>query len=299
MKGDLTRYLRPEVIAGLKGIDLKARLIVEGFISGLHKSPYRGRSVEFADFRSYNPGDALKSIDWKVYARTDRYYVKEYEERTNLKAYLLVDVSNSMSYGKKISKYEYASCLAASMGYLLIKQRDSVGLCLFDEGIRHLIWPSSRGTHLKFILELLDRTRPSSKTSVARTITEIAAKIKRRGMVIIFSDFIDDPDETIKSISLLRTMKNEVIVFLLLDPDEQNFPFRIPARFHDLETGQEILINPRMIREDYRQRVKQLISYYQQNFLNQGVDFMAITTDTPFDLALFAFLETRKKAWNF
>ncbi|HIE05885.1 MAG TPA: DUF58 domain-containing protein [bacterium (Candidatus Stahlbacteria)] len=298
MKEDLLKYLRPEVIAGLKSIDLKARLIVEGFISGLHRSPFRGRSVEFADFRTYNPGDDLKSIDWKVLARTDRFYVKEYEERTNLTAHLLLDASNSMSYGKRITKYEYASCLAASISYILIKQRDSVGIWLFDNRIRKFLWPSSRESQLQQILQLLGKSNPASRTNIATTIAEIASKIKRRGLVMIFSDLHYNPEDTIKSISLLRTMKNEVVVFLILDPDERFFPFKTQARFQDLETKQEILIDPRLIRKDYIKRIEKMIGNYQEKFLNQNIDFMSLTTDTPFDEALFRFLEIRKKMWS-
>jgi len=299
MAKGLSRYLKPEVVSGLKGIDLKARLIVEGFIAGLHKSPYRGRSVEFADFRTYNPGDDLGSIDWKVYARTDRYYIKEYEERTNLRAYLLIDISNSMSFGLRITKFDYAACLAASMVYLLIKQRDSVGIGLFAETLEAIIPPSGGDYQLKLILDLLDRTRPEKKTSVAGAIGEIAARIKRRGMVIIFSDLFDDPEETMRSIALLRTMKNEVIVFMILDPEEKKFTFKTPGRFHDLETRKELLIDPKIVRQDYQKRIETFIRRYRDGFLNHDVDFHLVTTDTGFDRGLLHFLEKRRRVWIF
>ncbi|RKX69521.1 DUF58 domain-containing protein [candidate division WOR-3 bacterium] len=296
--GDPTRYLKPEVVAGLKRIDLKARLIVEGFIAGLHRSPYRGRSVEFADFRTYNPGDDPKSIDWKIYARTDRYYVKEYEERTNLKAYLLLDRSGSMAYGEPMTKFDYGAALLASIGYLLLRQRDSVGIGLFDERMRAVIPPSNQSHQLRLILELLDRTQPSSRTGIADAIAEISARIRRRGMIILCSDLLADPEPTISSITLLRGMKNEVIVFMILSPDELGFPFSRPVRFRDLEEGDELLIEPRRIRDGYRRRLEGFIHRYERDLLAQNIDFMLVTTDTPFDRALLTFLEKRRRMWH-
>jgi len=212
------KYLIPEVLAKLKQIDLKAKLVVEGFLTGLHRSPYKGFSQEFAEYRVYMPGDEPKRIDWKVYAKTDRFFIREYEEETNLKAYILLDASGSMGYtSNKVTKLEYASYLAASLAYLLIKQRDSVGLITFTSKLDDYVPPRSSPSHLPVLLKKIDKIKPGGDTNLANTFHQLAEKIKRRGLVIILSDLFDDKDRVLSALRHFRHKKHEVLVFNILD----------------------------------------------------------------------------------
>jgi uncharacterized protein (DUF58 family) len=290
------KYLIPEVLAKLKQIDLKAKLVVEGFLSGLHRSPYKGFSQEFAEYRVYMPGDEPKRIDWKVYAKTDRYFIREYEEETNLKAYILLDASGSMKYASgKISKLEYASYLAASLAYLLIKQRDSVGLVTFTSKLDDYVPPRSSPAHLPVILNKIDKIKPGGDTDLAYTFHQLAEKIKRRGLVIILSDLFDDKEKVLSALRHFRHKKHEVLVFNILDKNELDFSFGQPMIMRDLETSKEITLDPRVIRKDYQKTVNTFFSDFKRRCREHLIDYHQITTDMLLDRALFDYLEKRSR----
>ena len=290
------RFLLPEVVSKLGRIDLKARLVVEGFLTGLHRSPFKGFSVEFAEYRQYRPGDELKRIDWKVYAKTDRFYIREYQEETNLRAYLLLDTSGSMAYkSDKISKLEYASYLAASLAYLLLKQKDSVGLVQFGAKIEKYIPPRQAGAHLSVLLNALDKIKPGGETDLSKTFHQLAERIKRRGLVIIFSDLFDAKEKVINALRHFRHRKHEVLVFHILDRNEIDFAFAAPLVLKDLESKNELTIDPRIIRKEYQHTFDDFFNDFRRQCRESRIDYHLITTDMPFDRALFSYLEKRKR----
>jgi uncharacterized protein (DUF58 family) len=290
------RFLLPEVVSKLRRIDLKARLVVEGFLTGLHRSPFKGFSVEFAEYRQYMPGDELKRIDWKVYAKTDRFYIREYQEETNLRAYLLIDTSGSMAYkSDKISKLEYASYLAASLAYLLLKQKDSVGLVQFGAKIEKYIPPRQAGSHLSVLLNALDKIKPSGETDLSKTFHQLAERIKRRGLVIILSDLFDAKEKVIKALRHFRHRKHEVLVFHILDRNEIDFAFAAPLVLKDLESRNELTIDPRIIRKEYQHTFDEFFNDFRRQCRESRIDYHLITTDMPFDRALLSYLEKRKR----
>jgi len=222
MADDYRRFLQPQVVSRLSSMELRARLVVEGFITGLHRSPYHGFSVEFAEHRPYMPGDEIRHIDWKLYGKTDRYYIKQYEEETNLKAYLVVDTSKSMAFASSgmVPKLEYASCLAASLAYMMIKQQDAVGLALFDEALTSYIPPHATRGYMRQLLIQLQHAQPSGRTGAARALHQVAERIRRRGLVVVISDLLDRQEEVMTALRHFRHKKNEVIVMHVLDPIE-------------------------------------------------------------------------------
>src|ERR687887_998948 len=252
-----SRFLDPAVIARLGTLELKARTIVEGFLSGLHRSPFKGFSVEFAEYRQYMPGDDLSTIDWKVYARSDRFYVKKFEEETNLECHLMIDVSGSMAYGDHhaMTKFEYGACLAAALAYLMNRQRDAVGLTAFDKEIVSMLPASSRPGHLRSLLVTLDRLKTAHETNVSKPLHQLAESLTKRGMVVLISDLLDDPDAVIRGLKHFQFRGIDVIVFHILDPDEIEFPFERPTRFEDLETREEIMAAPGAVRELYLKQI--------------------------------------------
>jgi len=277
---------------------MKARLVVEGFIAGLHRSPYHGFSVEFAEHRQYMPGDPLRNIDWKVYGKTDRYFVKEFEEETNLKAYLLLDISGSMGYSSNgINKLEYGSYLCAALSYLMLKQRDSVGLVIFDQKIKKYIPPKSTLSHLHNLLRELDKLSPSEPTNISSALHQMAERIKRRGLIILLSDLFDQPEEIISGLKHFRHKKHEVIVFHILDPKERSFAFENEAIFKDLETNEEIMTSPWQIRKEYQERLKELLNRYTLECRDSMIDYVLLDTSVPFDRALFSYLNKRQRLW--
>lgn len=293
---DYRKYLNPEIVSKLASMDLRARLVVEGFITGLHKSPYHGFSVEFSEHRQYMPGDEIKHVDWKVYGKTDRFYVKQFEEETNLKSYLLVDVSASMGYSSNgISKLQYASYLAGALTYLMIRQRDAVGLILFDEKIRRYLPPRSITTYLDQILKELDQTKSGSKTNISAALHQMAERIKRRGLIILFSDLFDEPREVISGLKHFRHKKHEVILFHILDPFELTFEFKNDSIFKDLETGEEINTQPWHIRREYQNQVEEFIKNYKKVCRENKIDYITLNTKQDYDRALFEYLLKRKR----
>ena len=293
------RFLDPAVLARLGTLELKARAIVEGFLTGLHRSPMKGFSVEFAEYRQYLPGDDLATIDWKVYARSDRYYVKKFEEETNLDCHLLLDVSASMAYAGvrpvTISKLEYASMLAASLAYLMNRQRDAVGLTTFDDAIREMQPPGSRPGHLRSILLTLDRVRVGHRTDVSRPLHLLADGMGRRGMVIVISDLLDDPERVVEGLRHFRFRGTDVIVFHLLHPDELTFPFERAARFRDMEGDEEVLAVPAAVRQTYLAELQRTLDFYKRELTSTGIDYQTLDTSQPLDFALAAYLSTRHR----
>ncbi|HEX9655067.1 MAG TPA: DUF58 domain-containing protein [bacterium] len=293
---DYRKYLDPEVVSKLSNMDLRARLVVEGFITGLHKSPYHGFSVEFAEHRQYMPGDEIKHVDWKVYGKTNRFYVKQFEEETNLKAYLLLDASASMGFTSVgVTKLQYACYLAGALSYLMIGQRDAVGLLVFDEKIRRYLPPRSVTTYLHEILRELDRTQSSAETNVAIALHQMAERIKRRGLIIVLSDLFDDPQTVLSALKHFRHRKHEVIVFHIMDPLELTFDFQQDAVFRDMETGEEISTQPWHIRHDYQAKVAEFLANYKKVCRENQIDYVPIDTREAYDRALFEYLLKRKR----
>jgi uncharacterized protein (DUF58 family) len=291
------RYLDPNIVSRLKKLDLKAKLVVEGFMTGLHRSPYHGFSVEFAEHRPYMPGDSIRNIDWKVYAKSDRFYIKQYEDETNLRCHLLLDVSRSMTYAGPgaISKLEYAKHLAAALAYLMLHQQDAVGLLLFADSIRRFIPPRSAGRHLQQILRELETLEPGKSTDVGTCLSELSERIRRRGLIVVLSDLMDEPERVLQGLKHFRYKQHEVIVFHILDETEWTFPFREELGFVDLETGEEIVAQSWVLAEEYRRRVEAWQEEYRRACGEQQIDVVTLTNKTPFDRALLRFLEKRAK----
>ena len=291
------RYLDPTALSRLGGMELVARLVVEGFITGRHKSPYQGFSVEFAEHRQYMPGDAIRYIDWKVYGKSDRYYIKKFEEETNLRAYILLDASGSMNYkydDNGITKFEYACYLAASLTYLMLKQRDSAGLAVFDTHIREYIPPRGAATHLHAIMSTLESIQPGEETSISATFNELAKRIIRRGLVIVISDLLDQPSEVLSALKHFRHRKHEVIVFHLLDKAEMTFPFEGPVVFRDMETDGTLSTQAEALKAGYLEQLNGFIQAYRRGCGASLIDYVQIDTATPFDYALSSYLSRRK-----
>ncbi|MBN1349807.1 DUF58 domain-containing protein [candidate division KSB1 bacterium] len=295
-KDNYLKYLKPEVVSRLSSMELRARLVVEGFITGLHRSPYHGFSVEFAEHRPYMAGDEIKHVDWKVYAKTDRYYVKQFEEETNLKSYILLDSSASMGYSShSVTKLEYASYLASALSYLMLKQRDAVGLLLFDEKVRKYLPPRSMNSYLFQILIELEKLKCGNKTRLDLILHEMADRVKRRGLVILMSDLLDDPEKVLTGLKHFRHRNHEIIVFHILDPFEIGFDFRQDYIFEDMETNEKINTQPWHIRRDYRQRVQSFIDYYKRGCRENRIDYVLIDTSQNFDRVLVEYLIKRKR----
>ncbi len=292
------KYLDPEVVSRLKSMEMRARLVVEGFITGLHKSPYHGFSVEFAEHRQYMPGDPIRDIDWKVYAKSDRYYVKRFEEETNLKAYILLDTSASMQYTSgSITKLQYASYLAAALAFLMLKQRDAVGLVSYAERIRHYIPPKSTSGHLHPLLLNLEQLEAADTTNIAVALHEMAERIKRRGLIIVLSDLFDDPERVMTGLKHFRHRHHEVIVFHILDPYERELSFPSETIFKDMETGEEISTVPWQIRGEYQKAMKGFMERYARQCRQAYIDYVAIDTAQAYDVALFNYLAKRHRLY--
>lgn len=293
---DYLRYLNPEVVSKISSMDLRARLVAEGFMTGLHKSPYHGFSVEFAEHRQYMPGDDIKHVDWKVYGKTDRFYVKQFEEETNLKAYILLDASASMGFTSgSLTKLQYSAYLASALAYLMLRQRDAVGLVTFDETIRRFLPPRSVTTYLNELLLELSQTEHSSKTDLPSALHQMADRIQRRGLIVLFSDLLDDPQKVMSGLKHFRHKNNEVIVFQVLDPLELSFDFSQDAVFRDLESGEEINTQPWHIRQEYRKQVEAFNQNYKRFCRENQIDFVSLNTRTSYDRALIEYLLKRKR----
>ena len=290
------RYLDPAIVARLGTIDLKARTIVEGFLTGLHRSPYRGFSVEFAEYRQYLPGDDLATLDWKVYARSDRHFVKKYEEETNLTCHLLLDVSGSMGYGSgPVTKLQYGSYLTGALAYLMNRQRDAFGLIAFDDRIATLVPASARTGHLRAVLLALERLKIGAGTNVAKPLRDLAAAVRKRGLVVLVSDLLDEPQSVLDGVKHFRYRGTDVVVFHVIDPYELTFPFVQSARFRDIETAQEVMAVPSAVRQDYVARMAARIAHYKRELGVAGIDYCLLDTSQPLELGLMAYLMTRRR----
>lgn len=285
----------PASLARYGRLALIAREIVEGFLSGVHKSPYKGFSVEFAEHRQYYPGDEIRHIDWRAFGKTDRYYIKEYEEETNLQAHLLVDASGSMAYrGKGPSKFEYAQYLAASLAYLMLHQLDAVGLAIHDDKLRELIPPRANAKHLLRLISTLEETRPGGETRLAPLWHRLAVQLKRRGLVVILSDCFEQIEPLLYSLRHLRHRRHEVLLFHILAPEEVEFPFRKWTQFASLEqAGNKVLVNPRRLRSEYLKSFQAFGQKLREQAGKMQIDYHLMRTDEPVERALGIYLRKR------
>lgn len=291
--------LDPSIIPKINSLELRARLVVEGFMVGLHKSPYHGFSVEFIQHRPYMQGDSLRNVDWKVYGKTEKFYVKQYEEETNLRTQIVLDISRSMKFasGNRVSKIEYASTLVAALSYLMMKQQDAVGLTLYADRILEYLPPKTTRQYLQEILKSLVNIEATDTTNTADCLKSVAEKIKRRGLVIIVSDLFDNVDSIIKSLKHFGYQKNEVIVFHILDPLERSFAFGRDAIFKDMETEEEITTQPYQIQKAYKLAMEEFIREIKTECLNFNIDYNLVETSQPFDKALLNYIQKRSKLY--
>ena len=290
------KYLQPETVALLDTMALKAKLVVEGYIIGKHQSPYHGFSVEFAEHRSYETGDEIRHIDWKLFGKTDRLYVKRYQEETNLSSHIILDSSKSMLYKSgNISKLAYANSLVAALSYLMISQQDAVGLVKFSNKINKFLPAKSKPSYLNQILKQLDDKNSDKDTKIESVLHEMAERINKRGLIILFSDLLDEPDDIINGLKHFRHKKQEVIVFHILDRKEFEFDFDTRTQFLDMETGEHIITEPWLIKDNYQQIIDDLKSFYKKECQENSIDYVPIYTDESFEKSLTAYLNKRKK----
>ena len=290
------KYLNPQTLASLQGLELRARLIVEGYVSGVHRSPYHGFSIEFAEHREYVPGDDLRYVDWKVFGKTDKIYLKQYEEETNLVSYMLLDTSESMRYkseGTSLSKLEYAQCIAGALTYMILQQQDSVGLATFDKELRALVRASSNPSHLKQLLHVMEESVPERKTSIGPIFHDLAERLKKRGIVLVFSDLFDDVKSVMAGLKHFRHRRHEVVLFHVLDPAELDFPFQQVTLFKGLEQFPDVLAEPRALRKAYLQEFNGFLHEVKQGCRALRIDYVEMRTDQPMDVALSSYLASR------
>lgn len=305
-----SRYFDPRLFARMANLEFIARHVVEGMITGRHQSPFHGFSVEFSEYRKYAPGDDPKHIDWKVMAKSDRVYVKQFEAETNLRAYILLDVSGSMGYGhgaaggggwagrdedKGLTKLQYCSYATAAMAYLLIRQMDAVGLVTFDREIRSFLAPKSGPQQLRAILTTLEQQEAHEETNISSSFHLLAERLHRRGLILVFSDFLDDPEQIVRGLSHFRHKKHEVILFHVKDADEEDFPFLDFLEFEDMETQQRLPVQARLVGPRYRERFRQFTQDLQRRCAEQGIEYVPLRTDTPVEVALLRYLGKRAR----
>ena len=291
------KYFDPKALSRIGRTSLVARGVVEGFITGMHRSPFKGFSVEFAEHREYAPGDPLKHIDWRTWGRTDRFYVKQFEDETNCRCYILLDKSGSMGFMEDgtLPKFEYACFLSACLAYLMIRQQDLVGLITFDKAVTQFIPPRASPDHLRRILEALEAARTGEVTGLAKTFHDIAGTIKRRSLVVIISDFYDDENEVTKAIRHFRHRKHEVLAFHLVDPAEMTFPYTRLSDFVDMETGERIQVDPRYVRAEYTAQIEEFCARFRKGCAEAGAEYVRMNTGTPFEVALARYLSQRSR----
>lgn len=293
---DFGRFIDPKVLARISNLELLSRTVVSGFINGLHRSPFLGLSMEFAEHRSYMPGDDIRRVDWRLFGRTDRHFVKEFEADTNSNFSVMLDVSSSMSYGRNgLSKLDYARFLAASLTYFVREQRDRIGLITFDTNVVDYVPPSAK--HLEIILHTLNRIQPGRGRSgdLSQPLLRVADRLRRRGMIVLISDFYDSPANIVEAIKPLRARGHDLMVFQILDRDEIDFPFDSAAQFEDLETGNQMPVDPKGLREGYRRQMQEHFDELSRIFRENRIDFARHDTSQPLDFALFNFLSARER----
>lgn len=286
-----------DILPSINHLEVIAKQIVEGFMTGIHQSPFHGFSVEFAQHRPYMSGDNLRDIDWKVYARSDRYYIKQYEEETNLRSTILLDISASMNFSSgAYTKFEYATVLSSALAYLMLKQRDATGITLFDNQIRKQLPQKSVPSYLKEISKLLEEAQPSSETDISLALHAVAKNHKRRGLIVVISDLLDaEQDAIIKGMQHLKYNSHDVIVFQILDKQEMDFNYKGSYLFEDMETQEKIKTETRYIHQAYQEGFKAHQAKYKKAFFNYQIDFIPLSTSTPIETALNAYLTKRKK----
>ncbi len=289
------KYLDPRTLASLEGLDLQARMVVEGYVAGMHPSPYHGFSVEFAEHREYVPGDDIRHVDWKVWSKTDKLYLKQYEEETNLLLYLLLDVSESMDYasGDNVTKLQYARFIAAALSYMILQQQDSVGLVVFDDAVRRYLKPAGQPSQLKEVLRLMDAAPAREKTDLSVVFHDLAERFKKRGVIVLLSDLFDDPARVMAGVKHFRHRRHEVVVFHILDPAEIEFPFRETTLFKGLEGGAEILTDPHALRRAYQDEIGSFLREIEKGCRMIDVDYIPLRTDQNLDIALSSYLASR------
>jgi uncharacterized protein (DUF58 family) len=290
-------YLKPEVIRQIGRLDLRAQFIVKGFLQGLHASPFQGFSVEFSEHRRYAPGDNPQDIDWLVYAKTDKYYVKKFEAETNITGYLVMDLSKSMgyTYRQELTKFEYSICLAAALCWLMVHQQDPVGLVTFDEKIRDSLPPRSKRTQIAHVLSLLSKLKPTGQTEIAKSIVQIAAMLKQRSLIMLFSDLLADPEPILKALHRLRHGGHDVILFHILDEAEVRFPFDGVVQFEEPETNDTLTVDTAAFRRDYLDEIAAFRETYKRDCFQTGIDYVPLDTSMQFDKALTEYLSNRRK----
>jgi uncharacterized protein (DUF58 family) len=286
--------LHPEAIRRISRLELRAGRVVEGYLAGIHRSPYFGNSIEFRQHREYTSGDDFRHVDWKVWARNDRFYVKQYEAETNVRCALLVDVSSSMSYGSgALNKYEYACTAAASLAYLMLKQQDAVGCLAFDDRVRAVVPQRTQRGHLASIIKSLDRSRPAGKSEISTVLRRAAEEYPRRGFTILISDLLVPRPPLLAGIRDLRARGHDVIVFHILDDDELDFPFSGPSRFEGLELPEHLACNPRALRQGYLEALEEYLDEVRRGCGAYGADYTLIRTSQPLDAVLTSYLNRR------
>jgi uncharacterized protein (DUF58 family) len=291
-------FLDPKVLASISNLELRARTAVEGFLTGLHKSPYHGFSVEFTEYRHYNPGDDIRHVDWKVFARSGKYYIKQYEDETNVRCHIMLDCSASMGYASEgMTKLEYGRTLASALAYFMMAQRDAVGLITFDDKVREYLPSRYRQGHLMHILRALANVTLGEGTNLARPVSDLAFSLHRKGITILISDLLDDEEAIVKGLQYLRFKGNDVIVFHILDNAELTFPFERMSEFEDAENHETLAVSPQAIRTDYLQELERFCNFYRQKCQAGGIDYCLLNTAKPLDIALSSYLSKRAKSF--
>ena len=290
------RWLDPDALMRIKDLQLRARAVVEGFLSGLHRSPYHGFSVEFTEYRQYSPGDDLRYLDWRLYARSDRYYIKRFEDETNLRCQLLVDMSRSMSYGSRgYSKAEYARTAAATLAYFLALQRDAVGVMTFDEAIVEYLPARYRPGHMHRIMLCLERREGGQSTNLALPVEQVAKLLNKRGMIVLISDLLAPLETLESSLGYLRTRGHDVVLLRILDPAEVEFTFEQAAMFEDLESGRQLYVDAAEAKQDYLRRFREHSEQIRRQCGSLGIELLTLLTDQPLELSLFQFVQHRQR----
>jgi uncharacterized protein (DUF58 family) len=293
-KDDPRRFLHPETIARISRLDLRAQHVVEGFISGMHRSPFFGHSVEFVQHREYTPGDDIRHLDWKVWSKTDRYYVKQFEAETNLRCNLVVDVSESMHYGRgALDKYNYGCTAAACLGYLLLRQQDAVGCITFDEGVRHIVPPRSQQRHIDAICNAMHVSKPREKTDIEKILRRVTETVASRGMIVIVSDLLVDREPFFRGLEMLTQRRHDILIFHVMDDDELSFPFAGTTRFEGMEELPHLLCDPRALRDGYLEALEEYLVEVRRGCTRLGIDYALVRTGDYLDAVLSKFLHHR------
>lgn len=286
--------LDPSIIGRVAKLELRARLVVEGFVSGLHRSPYRGFSVEFAEHREYAPGDDLRYLDWKVYGKSDRFYVKRYEEETNLLCHVVLDISESMDFGTEgVRKFDYAATIAAALSYLVVEQGDAAGLVLFDDDVRALLPAGNSTAHVRRVFETIEKAKPQGRTDVGKVLVRVSEQLRKRGLVVVVSDLVGNVEEILRGLRQLRSRRHDVIVLQVLDPAEVEFRFEDMTLFEGLEEHADLLADPKSLRASYLARLEEFRRRLRAGCLAERIDVVEMSTRTPLDVALTSYLAQR------